>query len=76
MSLLGAGLGAWISSMIGVSVPNTQLKKFEKAIESGQLLMLIDVPKHRIDEITQLIKSHHPEAEVEGTEPTFHPWVD
>lgn len=76
MSLLGAGLGAWISSMIGVSVPNTQLKKFEEALEAGQMLMLVDVPKNRIDEITKLVKSHHPEADVKGTEPTFHPWVD
>lgn len=76
MSLLGAGLGAWISSMIGVSVPNTQLKKFEEAIEAGQLLMLVDVPKNRIDEISRLVKEHHPEADVKGTEPTFHPWVD
>ena len=74
--LLGAGLGAWVASMIGVSVPNTQLKKFEKAIEEGQLLMLVDVPKDRVDEIIELIKSHHPEAHVEGTEPTFHPYVD
>jgi hypothetical protein len=33
--------------------------------------MLIDVPKARVDEITDLVKSHHPEAKVEGTEPTI-----
>lgn len=69
-SLGGAGVGAWIAGMIGVSTPNTQLKEFEKAIEDGQLLMLIDVPKDRVNEIEKLVKSHHPEAEVEGTEPT------
>lgn len=75
-SLLGAGLGAWVASMIGVSVPNSQLEKFKDALAKGQLLMLLDVPKDRVEEITDLIKSHHPEAQVEGTEPTFHPWVD
>lgn len=70
-SLLGAGLGAWVASMIGVSVPNTQLQKFHDALEQGQLLMLIDVPKDRTDEITELVRSHHPEAKIQGTEPTI-----
>lgn len=69
-SVVGAGLGAWISSMIGASAPNTQLKEFEKAVDEGHLLMIIDVPKERVEEIEELVKSHHPDAEVEGTEPT------
>ncbi len=68
-SLLGAGLGAWVSSMIGISAPNTQLKRFEEEIESGQILMLIDVPKSRADEISELVRQHHPEAHIEGSEP-------
>ncbi len=70
ISLAGAGVGAWISGMIGVSVPNSQLAQFEDAVEAGELLMIIDVPKPRVDEITDLVKKHHPEAEIEGTEPT------
>ena len=70
-SLLGAGLGAWVSSMIGSSVPNRQLDRFHDAIEQGQLLMLIDVPKTRVDEIAELVRSHYPQAHVEGTEPTI-----
>jgi hypothetical protein len=73
---LGAGLGAWVSSMIGISVPNSQLDKFQEAIQDGQLLMIIDVPKSRVDAVTDIIKRHHPEAQVGGTEPTFHPYVD
>ncbi len=72
-SLLGAGMGGWVGSMIGVSVPNTQLDKFHDALEQGQMLMMIDTPKARVDEIGELIKSHHPEAHIEGTEdPTYH----
>lgn len=70
-SLLGAGAGAWISSMIGISAPNSRLKRFEDALAEGQLLMLLDVPKTRADEIAKLVKQHHPEAHVEGTEPTM-----
>ena len=57
--------------MIGISIENSQLKEFEQAIENGQLLLMIDVPKAKVDEITDLVKKHHPEAEVEGTEPTI-----
>ena len=68
-SLAGAGVGAWVSGMIGVGVPNTQIQQFEKAIEAGEVLMMVDVPKTRVEEIEKLIYSHHPDAEMGGTEP-------
>ena len=71
IGLAGAGAGAWVSSMIGISAPNSRLEQYEDAIEKGELLMMVDVPKGRVGEITDLIKMHHPEAEVEGTEPTI-----
>jgi hypothetical protein len=71
IGLAGAGVGAWMSGMIGVSVPSSRLKEFESAIEEGNLLMMVDVPKSRVDEITELVKSHHPEAHIEGTEPVI-----
>jgi hypothetical protein len=36
--------------------------------------MIVDVPKGRVEGITELVKKHHPEAEVEGTEPTVPPF--
>ncbi|MGB5427794.1 MAG: DUF1269 domain-containing protein [Gammaproteobacteria bacterium] len=71
IGLAGAGVGAWLSSMIGISVPSSRLTEFEDAIKAGSLLMMVDVPKARVEEITDLIKQHHPEAEVEGTEPVI-----
>ena len=71
IGLAGAGVGAWMSGMIGVSVPSSRLKEFEAAIEDGNLLMMVDVPKPRVDEIKELVKSHHPEAHIEGTEPVI-----
>jgi hypothetical protein len=35
------------------------------------LLMMIDVPRDRVDEITATIRKLDPEAHVEGTEPTI-----
>ena len=71
IGLAGAGLGAWVSSMIGISAPSSRLTEFEDAIKEGGLLMMVDVPKTRVVEITVLIKQHHPEAETEGTEPVI-----
>ena len=68
-SLAGAGIGAWISGMIGMDVPNTQIQKFEDAIEKGEVLMMVDVPKERVEEIEALVQQHHPEADIGGTEP-------
>ena len=73
-SLAGAGIGAVMSSMIGISAPNSRLKQFEEAIEQGELLMMVDVPKDRVEEIDELVKKHHPEADIEGTEPTIPPF--
>ena len=65
----GAGVGGWLASMVGVSVPSTRLKKFEDAIKDGEFLVLVDVKHDRVNEIEELVKKHHPEADIEGTEP-------
>jgi hypothetical protein len=74
IALAGAGMGAWLSGMIGADAPNSRLADFEAAIEEGELLMMVDVPKARVEEIESLIKARHPETEIEGTEPTIPPF--
>ena len=74
MALAGAGFGAWASSLIGISTPNSRIREFERAIDQGQVLMMVDVRKERVGEIEALVKERHPEAEVEGTEPTVPPF--
>lgn len=71
IALAGAGIGAWASTLIASSVPNSRLKEFEQAIDHGQILMMVDVAKEKVDAIGDMIRSHHPEAEVHGTEPTI-----
>ena len=68
-ALAGAGVGAWAGALIGVSTPNSRIKQFEEAIEAGQLLVLADVPKGRVDEIETRIREHLPKVDIEGTEP-------
>lgn len=70
-TLAGAGVGAWMATMIGVDVPSTRLTMFEEAIKNGEFLMMVDVAKDRVEEIDDLVKKHHPEAEIKGTEPAI-----
>lgn len=66
---LGALFGAWSSSMIGVSVPSHRLKRFEAAVEQGQILLMVDVPSLQVKEIEALLQASHPEARFEGEDP-------
>ena len=71
LTLFGAGFGAWMAGMVGAGLPSGRLEKFEAAIEAGQLLLLIDVPRGQVQSIEALVRRHHPEAELEGTEPNM-----
>ena len=67
----GAFLGSWASSMVAINVQNTRLKEFMKDVNSGQILFMVDVPVHRIDEITNLVHAKHPEANIKGIDHTI-----
>ena len=69
-TLLGSLLGIWTSSMIGSDVRNSRLKDFEVAIEDGKVLLMVDVPQQRVDEISQMIDAHK-QAHKEGAEPSI-----
>jgi len=33
--------------------------------------MMVDVPRDRVEEIEELVRSHHPEADIGGADPTI-----
>ena len=68
-SLFGAIMGAWASSMIGIDVRNTQIKRFEPQIDKGEILLMVDVPKARTETINEMVHRLNPKAELGGTEP-------
>ncbi|GAB3257912.1 DUF1269 domain-containing protein [Chitinimonas naiadis] len=70
-TLASALIGAWASSMVACSIPNSRLKQFQSAIEAGQLLLMVDVPRWRVEEVEKLIQRLDPEAHLEGVEPTI-----
>lgn len=71
ISLLGAVMGVWVSGMIGSSTPSTHLEAFNDEIQRGKILMIVDVPRSRVEEVSRLIREHHPEADIRGIDPTI-----
>jgi len=69
----GATIGAMMSGLAGLQVGNSKVKKYEDAIEEGELLVMVDMAKEQIGEISQIIVKHHPSAEFEGIEPLLPP---
>jgi len=69
LTMGGAFLGAFASTMIAVNVRNTRLTQFSSDVETGKILYMVDVSFQRIDEVTQLVKGHHPEADMRGLDP-------
>lgn len=64
--LVGAPLGAWMASMAGAAVPNSRLRRFDGDMEAGRVLLMLDVPVDRVEELTDLMLSRHPEAVPHG----------
>ena len=68
-ALGGALFGAWVSGMAAAALPNSRLKLFQEGIENGRVLLTVDVPLSRVDEIEELIARRGPSAKFGGVEP-------
>jgi len=69
--LAGALLGVWLGSMAAVAVPNSRLRSFQPEIEHGRVLLLVDVPYGRVDEVRDIVLARHPEAMSAGVETRY-----
>jgi hypothetical protein len=69
-AIVGALLGTWVASMVGLQVPNSRLKGFEHDLQDGKILLMLDVPSGRYEEVRDIIVKTHPEAADRGNEPT------
>lgn len=67
--IVGALFGTWVASMVGSAVPNSRLRQFQSAIDEGRILVMADVPQHRVDEVREALNDRHPEAEDRGIDP-------
>jgi surface antigen len=60
----GAVFGAMVTALLGSQEHNHKLDAFQRALASGQILLMVDVPRKREDGVKATILKHHPEAEI------------
>ena len=65
----GAGFGFFASTLVGTSLPNSYLKQFERELADGRILVMVDVPLHRVEEVQSYLQGKHPEAAWKGVDP-------
>jgi uncharacterized membrane protein YeaQ/YmgE (transglycosylase-associated protein family) len=68
LGVLGGVVGAWSASMIGISIPSPRLRRFEGALAQGWILLMVDLPRSRAQDVETLLRTAHPEALFEGEE--------
>lgn len=68
MTLAGSAFGAWASSLIGISVPHRELETFQRAIEAGQVLMVVSATQVPRDRIRQIVTRRYPDVVFGGEE--------
>lgn len=73
-ALAGAGIGSWLGGMVGMNVGNTRTKRFEGALERGEVLVIADVPRERVGAVEARIRERLPEVRQEGIEPLVPPF--
>lgn len=69
LGLIGAGVSGLLSAIAGASFPSSRLVRFEDEIEAGRLLIMVDAAHDQVPLVERVVKTRHPEAEIEGFEP-------
>jgi len=71
-AFIGAlGGGLW-TTLVASAIPDARLKPFERQLDQGKVLMMVQVPFHRTHTIRELVARTHPEVAYGGTWPAEH----
>jgi len=70
-TIFGGMFGSWASTLIGLSVPSKKLEPFQREIQSGKILLMVDVPADRVEEIHKLVQGESPEISDKGEDPAI-----
>lgn len=64
--VIGMLSGAWASSMAAAALPNSRLQPYDRDLDEGKVLMILDVPSGRVKEVENLLAERHPEMRFGG----------
>lgn len=67
-TLIGASFGTIVSVLVARDIPNHELEVFQSRIAEGQVLLILDIPTQRVEEIVELVKTYHPEVAIHSAE--------
>jgi hypothetical protein len=70
-TVIGALFGVFAATLVAASVRSKPLRPFDRELGDGKILVMIDVPKKRIEAVLRLIMSRHPEADVRDSHTTI-----
>lgn len=61
-TLPGAAFGAWASSLVGTSFPGPEAERVRRAIETGEILVVVSPVDIGRERIRAIVAGHHPGA--------------
>ncbi|MDM8560614.1 hypothetical protein [Candidatus Parabeggiatoa sp. HSG14] len=70
-TLAGASFCTIVSALVARDIPNQELVAFQSHITSGQILLILDIPTKRVNEVAQVIKNTHSDAKIEVSNPAL-----
>jgi hypothetical protein len=62
----GIMLASFVAGLHFSRLPNVHLDEFRDALSHGEILLMVDVPENRVDDVENRIRQHHPEAAAGG----------
>jgi hypothetical protein len=73
MFAMGIIIGMWAMGLVGLGVKDPIVEKYEKYVQEGHFILMIDAPDEKEKEISESILSHHPDTNVaQNPENTVH----
>jgi hypothetical protein len=64
---LGAMIVTFVLGVRFTRIPNVHLDAFRDALRHGEILLMVDTPQGRVDEVEHSVQRRHPEAVAAGS---------
>jgi len=74
LAIVLLGFFTWEGGLIGIQMPNSRFRRFEKALRAGEHVLFVDVDDSQ-DSRVQHIMGHHPQMRPAGTGSSSPRWL-